>query len=458
MEIKDFKNKRITIMGLGLHGGGIGAAKFFAKAGAKVLVTDLKNKKELAPSIKQLKKFENIKYILGKHRKEDFTNADLVIQGAGVPFNSSYLKIAEKREIPIDTDVGIFFQLTRINANDNTGKRGNKIEIIGVTGTKGKSTTSTLIYEFLKTKYKNVFLAGNIRTSVFDIYPKLNKNSIVVLELSSWQLEGLKRHKKSPHIAVITNILPDHLNRYEGMSNYAEAKKNIFKYQKLNDYLILNPQDEYSRKFVKEAKSRVIFSRINTNLTQISRIIVPTNISLAAEVAKLYKISQKSIKKSLKNFKGLEGRLEFVKSINGVKYYNDTTATIPDAAIFALDALKSKTKKIILIAGGVDKIKIKSPYKRLAKIIKKTIKCVIILPGSASDILIKELSGLKYKNIHKTNTMAEAMKKSISLAQEGDIVLLSPAAASFNLFRHEFDRGNEFKKTVRNLSRFLKIT
>ncbi len=205
-KVKRFKNKKVIIFGLGLLGGGVGAARFFARAGAKVTVTDIKKREQLKESIEKLKKFK-INFVLGKHRKEDFLNTDIVIKGPGVPSNSPYLEIARKNNVLIETDIGIFFQLC-------------KVPIIGITGSKGKSTTAALTYNVLKTKYKNTLLGGNIGISVLDLVNKIKKNSLIVLELSSWQLEGLLSCKKSPHVAVITNIFPEHLNRYKNFNEY----------------------------------------------------------------------------------------------------------------------------------------------------------------------------------------------------------------------------------------------
>jgi len=262
-------------MGLGLHGGGVGAAEFFARAGAKVTATDLRTKRQLKESIEKLRRLK-IKYVLGKHREEDFKNADLIIRNPAVPDNSPYLKIAKEHNVPIDTDIGIFFEALMDSPSPP--------QVIGITGTRGKSTTATLIYKFLKTKYKNVFLAGNIRKSVLSELPKIikfntsshqmrggapsesegrrgveRKDPIIVLELSSWQLEGLAKHKKSPHIAAITTIQPDHLNRYKGMGDYIKAKKLIFKFQNKNDILFLSEDDKIVKGFGKDAKAKLIF-------------------------------------------------------------------------------------------------------------------------------------------------------------------------------------------------------
>lgn len=398
-------------MGLGLHGGGVGVAKFFVKQGAKVLVTDLKTKKQLKKSVKKL---NQVKFVLGKHRKEDFINADLIIRNPGVPRESKYLKIAKDNNISVKTDIDIFFDLC-------------SAPIIGITGTKGKSTVATLIYLFLKKKYSKTFLAGNIGVSPLEFLGKINKKSKVVLELSSFELEGLK---KSPEVAVITALFSDHLNRYKDFRHYVNAKKSIFKYQNKNDVLILNNDDSETKKLYSEAKSKVYFFK-------------GSNIAAAVLVAELFKISKNDIKKVLSNFKGVPHRQEFVAEKKGIKYFNDTTATNPEAVIFAIETFRKRfpKSKIILIVGGEDK---KLSYRSLARNIKHNVDSVVLLHGTASNKLKKDLS-----KFYPVKTMKEAVKKASCLAQKGDIVLLSPGAASFNLFENEFDRGNQFIKAVK---------
>jgi UDP-N-acetylmuramoylalanine--D-glutamate ligase len=410
--LKNFKNKKITILGLGLLGGGIGAAKFFAKKGAKVTVTDIKSETDLRESVEKLKNYK-IRFVLGKHHKDDFINADLIIKGPGIPDNSPYLQIAKSHNVPIDTDVGIFFEVC-------------KSPIIGITGSKGKSTTAGLIKEVLRKRFKTVLLAGNIGISVFDIISKTKKDFPVVLELSSWQLEGLLQHRKSPHIAVITNIFPEHLNRYKNFQDYVEAKKIIYKFQKKKDFLIINRD---LKKIISNIPSKVIlFSGENSEPAKI--------------IGKLYGISQKYIDKAIKNFVGLEGRLELVREKNGVKYYNDTCATHPKATIYSLTSIRQKDNpnKIILIAGGQDK---NLDFKELNNNLPHLADNIILLPGSASDKITAKA--------HRVTDIEQAVSLTKSIAQKGDVVLLSPGAASFNLFKNEFDRGRQFKQLVKKI-------
>lgn len=458
-------------MGLGLHGGGVGAAKFFAREKAKVLVTDLKDGKYLASSLKKLKNLP-IKYVLGRHRPGDFKDAYLIIKGPGVPDSSPYLKTARRAGVPIDTDIGIFFELIP------------ECPIIGITGSKGKSTTAWLAARMLARKYKNrVWLAGNIRTSVFEILPKIKKDDIVVLELSSFELEGLAPRRQSPKIALITNILRDHQDRYPNLKSYVKAKKLIFKFQKPGDWLFLNRDDKFSEPMAGEAASRVVFFGQNDLRKKKFRGLAPAikkfpehlqqNFIAAANIAFLFKIPKNSISDAIKNFKGLEGRGEEIACSAGrragVRFINDTCATMPDAAMAALKSFAppAKVGKVILICGGADK---NLDFRRFVRILPEYVKNLVLLPGSATEKIKKELIKLygatrisngktrkNFMNIFEADNMKQAVQRTVKLAQKGDIVLLSPAAASFGLFKNEFDRGKQFKKAVRHITRMTQI-
>lgn len=433
--IRLFKNKKVLIMGLGLHGGGVGAVNFFVKQGAEVLVTDLKTEQQLEGSLKKLKGLK-VRYSLGEHKEADFLWANIIIKNPDVPNSSPYLEIARKSNVEIETDLTLFFKYS-------------KAFIIGVTGTKGKSTTASLIFHILKSKYKKIFLAGNIGVSPLDLLPKVKKGDKVILELSSFGLEDLKQ---SPDVSVITNIMEDHLNRYGNMAGYINAKKVIFKHQDKNNYLFLNSDDITSPDFAKEAKSKVIYfsspPKMKLDKMKLFGKHNLYNISAAVGVARLLKVSEKNIESALKSFKGVSSRQEFIKEVNGVKYFNDTTATMPEAVITAIDAFSEKfpIAKLLFICGGQNK---GLDFSRMSFKIKEKVQNLIMLPGSASDKIMESLEG--YKNISKVLSMQEAVKKSSELAKPGDIVVLSPGAASFNIFDNEFDRGNQFVKFVKGL-------
>ncbi|MDD2731775.1 MAG: UDP-N-acetylmuramoyl-L-alanine--D-glutamate ligase [Candidatus Pacebacteria bacterium] len=456
---KLFKDKKVLIMGLGLHGGGAGAARFFYNQGAEVLVTDLKTKKKLKDSLLKLKGLK-IEYVLGRHRVDDFKNADLIIKNPDVSNNSPYLKIAKDYNIPIKTDIGVFFDLA-------------KADIIGVTGSKGKSTAATLIYKLVKKKYPNTYLGGNIGVSVLELLSKIDRRSRVVLELSSFELEDLKQ---SPYIAVITNVFREHLNRYKSFKDYISAKKNIFNNQKRNDILVLNYDNKITKGFFDSTSSKSYFYSLYPpkNLNKFACYLKDekiffsikkqpvlslrdikvygehnlSNILASVSVAKIMGVSCKDIRSVIRSFKGIKSRQEFIIQIKGVRYFNDTTATMPQAAVEAIKTTADRfpDSKIILIAGGQDK---NLRYNDLAKEIIKRVDFLIMLPGTASDKLKKELKNRI--RIFKADSMEKAVNKASKTAEKGDIVLLSPAAASFNLFNNEFDRGEQFNKFVKRL-------
>ena len=438
-----FKEKRVVIMGLGLNQGGVGTARFLARAGAKVLVTDLKTEKELTNSIKQLKGLP-IDYVLGRHRKKDFKNADLIIQNPGVLNNSQYLAIAKEHKIPIETDMGIFIRLCPSQ------------DIIAVAGTKGKSTTACLIEHLFRAVNKNVILAGNIGISVLDSLPYINQETIVVLEISSWQLEGLKKHRFAPKVGILTNILVDHLDRYHSFRQYSRAEQLIYRYQSKDDFLVLNQEQKIFKQIAQKVKSKIIWFSKKKKILKITETSLIgehnlDNVLAATTVAMLYNISLIKIRKALKNFKPVAHRLEFVCQKKGVRYYNDSTATTPDAC---LAALNSFGQPIILILGGKDK---KMCFKKLIEEIAKNrkIKKIILLKHpaySGSEKILKQAKRLKIINrFIIVSSIQEAVKISVKLAEKNDIVLLSPATASFGMFQNEFDRGRQFIKAVKEL-------
>lgn len=456
-----FKNKKVTIMGLGLHGGGAGVAKFFAKQGAKVLVTDLKTEEQLKESLKKLRGLD-IEYVFGSHRQKDFVETDLVIKNPGVPGNSPYLQIARDNKVPIKTDIGIFFDLCQG-------------EIIGVTGSKGKSTTATLIYLILKSEYPNTYLAGNIGVSPLEFLPKINKKSKVVLELSSFELEDLQ---KSPKIAVITTLYPEHLDRYKDFEEYRKAKMPIFQHQRKQDILILNYDNPeaikyapftpsrtyfYSQKalpgkfaaaaFLKE--NQIFFDGEKEAVCEEKDVKIRGrhnlgNVLAAVSAVKFFKTPSKNIKRVLRRFEGVPYRQDFIKEINGVKYFNDTTATMPEAVIQAIERFSSEfpKSKIVLIVGGQGK---GLNYRNLTDVINKKIKNLVMLPGTASEEIKNNLESKV--NLVQVKSMDEAVEKSSALALPGDLVLLSPGAASFNLFKNEFDRGEQFNNALSDIKK-----
>ena len=438
MDFQNLKNKKVVVMGLGLLGGGVEVVKWLYKKGAKVLVTDLKTKKELASSLAKLKGLK-IKYFLGKHREQDFTKADLIIKNPGVLRDSKYLKIARKNNIPVESDLSLFFKLFK-------GK------IIGVTGTKGKSTTVSLLGCILKTAKKKFIFGGNIGQSPLNY---LDKNyPLALLEISSWQLEDMAHIKKSPQIACVTTIFPDHLNTYKNFNDYVQAKKLICKWQTKDDILILNADDKIVKKFAKNSKAKVISFfpeslsyKISDRLKLKTRIF-NSNILAATTIASVLEISPIIIKKALKSFSGVANRLEFIREKKSVKYYNDSASTVPQSTILSLDSLTNK-KNVVLISGGADK---GLDFKKMAQEISKKCRVVIFLPGSATSNLKSLILNLKSRPlIFPAQTMGQAVKLATAQAKRGDVVLLSPGCASFGIFQNAYDRAAQFVKEVKKL-------
>lgn len=475
-----FEGKKITQMGLGLLGRGVGDAVFLAKCGAKLVITDLKSEQELAPSIEKLKSYKlpATSYVLGEHRLEDFSGRDFILKAAGVPLDSPYIAEARKNGIPIEMDASLFVKLA---------PKG--VKIIGVTGTRGKTTTTTLIYEIIKkfievrpqaakrgltSPAPRVFLAGNIKdTATLPLLKKVKEGDYVVIELDSWQLQGFGEAKISPNVAVFTTFYPDHMNYYGGsMEKYFEDKANIFKYQKSGGYLIVGEGIPEAAALYLETKfpSRAVVARAE-DVPEEWRLKLPgehncANVACAILAARALKIPEKIIREAVENFAGVPGRLELIREINGVKIYNDTTATTPEATLAALRALSGfghrmskeldigcpteitshklkKGKRIILVAGGADK---GLDMSKLMKEIPKYCKAVFLLPGTGTE----KLRIMNYELGIMAKDLKEAIKKAMELAKKGDAVLFSPAFASFGMFKNEYDREEQFVEIVKN--------
>lgn len=475
--VNDAKNLKVTVMGLGLNGGGLATAIFFAKLGSQVTVTDLKDENFLRSSIESLKPFPNIRFVLGRHEEKDFINADLVIKNPGVKRKGNkFLSLAKK----IETDISLFLQIT--NA-----------PILAVTGSKGKSSTvSALHYGLTKAGFTS-FLGGNITVSPLSFYEKVKEDTPVVLELSSFQLNDL--HECSffkPKVSILTPIYNDHQNWYNNnMKEYVADKKVIYKNQDKNDFTICNAEQSWGFEFANETKAalgfysakekstyaelpknamHVYFNEKNEGILKTPEteiLLLPTetkvlsfplkqNLLNAAFAMYLYGVKPELIPSIMQNYKGLEYRLELFHECDNLQFYDDTTATVPEAAVSALSAFEnSRFEKPIWIGGGTDK---NLDFTQLG-IEARNAGAIFLLPGTATDLLIRELkkNGLDYfdgfaslealllevKKYLKTKTQTVKDKKIP--------IVLSPGAASFGLFKNEFDRGQQFKALVKSL-------
>ncbi len=458
------------MLGLGLLGRGVNVAKFLADLGVDLTITDLKSAEALAPSLKQLTKFKNIRYVLGGHKLDDFKNCDMVIKSAGVPLDSLYIAEAKKNKIPVEMDASLFAKFTPAT-------------IVGVTGTRGKSTVTHLLEHILTRAYpKHVFVGGNVRgMATLPLLKKTKIGDIVILELDSWQLQGFGDAKISPHVSVFTNFLNDHLNYYKGdMQKYFDDKANIFKYQNDDEVLVLGEQIARELKSRKSKVESQILVAKKSLVQKAWKIKIPgehnrSNIACAILVCQELDVPAKAIKDGVESFLGVPGRLELVRTALGVKYYNDTTATTPDGNKAALEALGTKKtrqnfsprhnfreiksgkaknlsgreKNIVLIAGGADK---NLDYKDMARLVHKTVKGLVLIEGAATEKLLALIPKKTSYPVYIVDSMKNAVDTAREFSKKGDTVLLSPGAASFGVFKNEFDRGDQFVKLVMKFS------
>ena len=452
----ELRGKRVVIMGLGLHGSGIASARYAAHQGAQVRVTDLRPAEVLAPSIAALEGLP-IEYILGQHREEDFRWAEIVLRVPGVKRTSPYLRIAREHGAQIEQEIALFFGAC-------PGR------IIGVTGTRGKTTTSTLLYELLKATGQPTVLGGNVSgVETLSLLPTITPQTQVVLELSSWQLEALEPHRVSPDAAVLTNISPDHMDTYDNMEQYAAAKANIFRYQRPGDLAVFNYDNEWTRRMGEEAPAgQTWFASLvrgGSFPRGHSEQLVPfifrdtplrgrhnlENILLATTMARLLGIDDATTARVVSEFRGVAHRLQEIAVIDGVSYVNDTTSTTPVAGLTALQAFDGP---IVLVAGGTTK---HLPLADWPAMIARRCRDVILLKGSGTDELLPPLEEAMHAQTRPAllrgvfDSFHAAMDQAVAVTQPGDTLLFSPGFASFGMFLNEFDRGDKFVEYVRNL-------
>lgn len=436
-----FRGKKITVMGLGLLGRGVQLVRFLAKEGADLLVTDLKSAEVLAPSIKKLSAFPNIKYALGEHRLEYFQNTEMVMRAPDAPLNSPYLAAARAANVPVEMDASLFMKLLP-----------EGVTVIGITGTRGKSTVTQLIFDILIAAKKRVYLGGNVRGGVtLPLLKKVKAGDFVVLELDSWQLQGFGDAKLSPHVAVFTSFMRDHLNYYAGdMKRYFDDKSNIFRFQRKGDHLVVHRSVASEHKIKTLASVHEVSAR---SLPKSSKFVLPgshnrENISLALKVADLLEIPRKLSLSILKKHKGLPGRLEVLGKKKGILFVNDTNGTTPEAVRAAFESFGKYSKKTILIGGGADK---SLEYDVWAKDALRHVKAVILFKGKASEKMVNALGSSKKLLVPAAESMKEAFSAALSVARRGDLIILSPAAASFGVFKNEYDRGDQFVAAFKKL-------
>lgn len=454
------RKKNIVIMGLGLHGGGIGAANYFIDKGCHVTITDLKEKEELEGAIRRLKRSIDVRLVLGRHEFPDFENADLVVKNPAVPTSSPYIAAARSHRVPVDSDIGIFLDLVK----------GRTDNIVGITGTKGKSTTSALIHSVFRRKFPDTVLCGNITVSVFDVLHRIVRNNYLVMELSSFQLGDMRQKRISPRIGVFTSFMEDHLDRYRGMDDYFRDKAVLYGWQRPEDVLVYNrdgvlpglirpnrgvsvltfgmSQDfqgsgAYLEKGIlcmrtKEGERKIMDSDRVRLAGEHNRY----NVLAAVCTASAEGVPPDEIADAVENFRGLEHRLEWVGERKGVSFYNDSAATNPAAA---QAAIRSFPGPVTLIAGGSDKDLGLSGF---AEDIRDRVTGLTLLDGSGTRRLKAE-AGIEGEVF---TDFEVAVKNAFEKTVPGGVVLLSPGFASFGMFENEFHRGREFKRIVKEIT------
>jgi UDP-N-acetylmuramoylalanine--D-glutamate ligase len=430
-----FYGKKVTIMGLGLLGRGVGDTEFLSENNAEIIVTDIKQEAELTPSLKTLAPFSGITYHLGSHNLIDFEKRDFILKAAGVPYDSPYIAHAKALNIPIYMSAAL---VSNIITKANLG-----VTIIGVTGTRGKSTVTQLIAHILASSGLRVFLGGNIRGMAnLPLLKALEEGDYLVLELDSWQLQGFGDLKISPHIAVFTSFMDDHMNYYKDNKElYFNDKANIYRHQKEYDVLIASPQAAQEIVIRDEVAVTIpegIFFEMNL-IGEHNQVAA----RLAYEAVSQCGLSEEEIKNAIRTFPGVEGRLQNLGLLGkekNIRVFNDNNATTGDATIAAIDAInETYNKKPILIVGGTDK---GLALDSLEETILVGVKTCIFLDGTGT-------SRLNLPKQHIYDTLELCVEKAFELAQDGDIILFSPSFASFSqYFKNEYERNDEFMKEV----------
>jgi UDP-N-acetylmuramoylalanine--D-glutamate ligase len=428
-----FKDKTVTLMGLGLLGRGVGDAAFLARHCKKLFVTDTKSADELRVSVDALKEHKNIEFVLGGHTNRIFEDVDFIVKGAGVRLDNPYILHAQKSSVPIYMSTALFAYLSPLRT-------------VGITGTRGKTTTTCMIAAILQHAGKKVLLGGNIRgISTLALLDSTEVYDIAVLELDSWQLQGFDSLGISPNISVFTNFYPDHMNYYDGAMNlYLHDKTAIFRHQKTGDTLITTPEVTALTQDAFAKGSRVSRWVIATPLPASFALAVPgahnlMNASLAKTAANVCGVEDQVIDEALHAFNAVEGRLQFVGKWQGRSFYNDSNATTQEATLAALNAFPATS--VVLIFGGADKGL--EMGRMLDFIAAHKMRCALI-KGTGSDRVLQKLPDLPV-----ASSMQQAVDIAARLSKPGDNIILSPAFASFGVFKNEYDRSDQFMEEVR---------
>ncbi len=463
MDLKYLTSKKVAILGMGIEG--IALAKYLIGKTASITLLDRRSKEELIRecadgTINEL--FDRADYlnIFGENYLDNLDQYDVIFRTPGIKYLLPEIQKAKEKGVEISSQIKLFFDLC-------------PAKIIGVTGTKGKGTTASLIYEMLKEKYK-VYLAGNIGLPAVSLLDGIKSEDVVILELSSFQLQDLHT---SPHIAVITNLEQDHLDYHQNLEEYIEAKKNIFIYQKKSDYLILN--DKIDSSYYSGAKAHIKKVSLSKNSSseavisltdryfgevflngdkeklkicdskEISLVGIHNleNIASASLVADTMEVDIEKIRDAAKRFKGLPHRLEYVANKKGIEIYNDSFATNPEPTIAAINSFPQVK---VLILGGSSK---NADFGKLANVVAQNNIKKVILIGNEAERINNFFQDADYKGeiVFSGNDLNQAINDAISTPEPGSVLLFSPACASFDMFKNYKERGEKFKEIVHSI-------
>jgi UDP-N-acetylmuramoylalanine--D-glutamate ligase len=423
-------NQRVTVFGLGRFGGGIAVSKWLVAQGAKVLVADEDDRERLVDSVRRLDGLP-LEFRLGSQHESDFAQADLIVASPAIPPGHKCLAAARAAGVPITTEIRLFVE--RCPA-----------QVFAVSGTKGKSTTTAMLGEMLKQRV-TAHVGGNIGGSLLDKVAEMNKTDLVVLELSSYMLEHLGAAKWSPHVAVMTMIAADHLEWHGSVQAYIEAKKNLLRFQKPEDWAVVNGEDAGASAMAAAAVGRVV----KYPLTDCKPFELRTpgrhnqlNAQGAFAAAAIAGVTWDQAQAAVRDFPGLPHRLELIHESGGVRWYNDSIATIPGAAVAALDSFPAG--KVIQIIGGKDK---HLPVDHMCAALAQRAKAICCI-GATGPMLAQKLES-SHKQVHRCGDLASAVRLARQIAASGDVVLLSPGYPSQDQFVNFEQRGHVFAQLAR---------
>lgn len=449
----DIAGKNVLVFGSGISG--IGAAGLLEERGASVTLYDGNDKLDAEEIRGKMKDGAKTDIVLGEFPEELLGQLDLVIISPGVPTDLPIVNRMREADIPVVGEIELAYEL-------------GKGEVLAITGTNGKTTTTALLGEIMKAVYDSAFVVGNIGIPYTNVVDETRDDSVIVAEMSSFQLESIVDFR--PRVSAILNITPDHLNRHHTMEAYIQAKKNVAINQTAEDTCVLNYEDEVLREFGETLQTKVLYFSskrkldkgiyledgniiyrnpdecLVCNVKELKLLGVHNyeNVMAAVAMAAAYGVAMDSIRKTIKEFAGVEHRIEFVAEKNGVAYYNDSKGTNPDAAIRGIQAMNRPT---YLIGGGYDK---QSEYKEWIESFDGKVKKLLLI-GQTREKIAKEAEECGFTDIMLLDTFEDAVLTAAKLAEPGEAVLLSPACASWGMFKNYEERGDKFKEIVNSL-------